>query len=244
MGPEHRRESMTIGGQQIPLPIQREDFATWQNWLSRLDTQPMEQWLSMGQPASHSAYLWGGSHVGKSHVLQACCHIAGHDGRYLPLADLSRFPPDQVLADAHLASVVAIDELDSIETDEAWQEPLFTLFNRCMESGVQLLVAANKAPAQLSALLPDLRSRLASLTIFQLPHFSEEHITALLRLRADAAGITLSNEVLQYCTMRLPRDAQRVVHFMEQLDRLSLAQSRPVTIPLIRESNLLNRADD
>ena len=44
---------MTIGGQQIPLPIQREDFATWQNWLSRLDTQPLEQWLSMGETVSH-----------------------------------------------------------------------------------------------------------------------------------------------------------------------------------------------
>ena len=235
---------MTISGQQIPLPIQREDFATWQNWLSRLDTQSMEQWLSMAQPVSQSAYLWGGSHVGKSHILQACCHMAGHDARYLPLADLLRFPPDQVLADAHLASVVAIDDMECIETEQAWQEPLFTLFNRCMESGVQLLVAASKAPAQLSALLPDLRSRLTSLTIFQLPHFSEEHIAALLRLRAEAAGITISNEVLQYCTMRLPRDAQRVVQFMEQLDRLSLAQSRPVTIPMIRESGLLNRADD
>ena len=235
---------MTIGGQQIPLPIQREDFATWQNWLSRLDTQPMEQWLSMGQPVPQSAYLWGGSHVGKSHVLQACCHVAGHNARYLPLTDLLCFPPEQVLADAHLASVVAIDDLDCIETDEAWQEPLFTLFNRCVESGGQLLVAANKAPAQLSGLLPDLRSRLTSLTIFQLAHFSEEHIAALLRLRAEAAGITLSQEVLQYCTMRLPRDAQKVVQFMEQLDRLSLAQSRPVTIPLIRESDLLNRTDD
>ena len=106
------------------------------------------------------------------------------------------------------------------------------------------MVAANKAPAQLSGLLPDLRSRLTSLTIFQLPHFSEEHIAALLRLRAEAAGITLSNEVLQYCALRLPRDAQKVVQFMEQLDRLSLAQSRPVTIPLIRESDLLNRTDD
>ena len=235
---------MTIGGQQIPLPIQREDFATWQNWLSRLDTQPREEWLSRGQPVAQRAYLWGAEHVGKSHVLQACCDMAGHNARYLPLADLLCFPPEQVLADAHLASVVAIDELDCIETDEAWQEPLFTLFNRCMESGVKLLVAASKAPVQLSALLPDLRSRLTSLTIFQLPHFSEEHIAALLRLRAEAAGITLSNEVLQYCALRLPRDAQKVVQFMEQLDRLSLAQSRPVTIPLIRESDLLNRTDD
>jgi DnaA family protein len=170
--------------------------------------------------------------------------VAGHDARYLPLADLLRFPPDEVLAEAHLASVVAIDDIECIETDQAWQEPLFTLFNRCTESGVKLLVAATKPPAQLSALLPDLRSRLTSLTIFQLPHFSEEHIAALLRLRADAAGVTLSNEVLQYCTMRLPRDARTVVHFMEQLDRLSLAQGRPVTIPLIRESGLLSRADD
>ncbi len=232
---------MTIGGQQIPLPIQRQDFATWQNWLSRPDTESLEQWLSMGEPVSQSAFLWGGSSVGKSHVLQACCQLASHDARYLPLAELLRFSPDQVLDGAHQASLVAIDDIDCIENDGAWQEPLFTLFNRCMESGGQLLIAASKAPAQLSELLPDLRSRLTSLTIFQLPHFSEEHIAALLRLRAEAAGIILSNEVLQYCSVRLPRDARRVVQFMEQLDRLSLAQSRPVTIPLIRESDLLNR---
>ena len=160
---------------------------------------------------------------------------------YVPLSDLQRYPPDQVLAGAEGAKLIALDDIDSIEQDLAWQESLFGLYNQCQESDACLLVAATQPPQQLVNMLADLRSRLSSLPVFQLPRVTETHLAELLRLRATAAGMNLSEEVVTYCVMRLPREASAAVAFIEQLDQLSLAQSRAVTIPFIRDTGLLTR---
>ena len=88
-------------------------------------------------------------------------------------------------------------------------------------------------------MLPDLRSRLSSLPVFQMPRFTEDQVAELLRLRGSAAGIEMADEVIRYCALRLPRDPRAVVDFINQLDQLSLAQRRGVTIPFVRESGLL-----
>lgn len=153
---------------QIPLSMRREDLANWDNWLSRPDTVALEQ-LLMGQLPEHSAYVWGANSIGKSHVLQACCDAQGEAARYVPMVDLIDFPPDQVLAGAEVARLVAIDDIDRAESNPGWQESLFALFNALQESGGQLLVTASKSPQQLVDMLPDLRSRLSSLPVFQMP---------------------------------------------------------------------------
>jgi len=228
---------------QIPLPIRREDFATWANWLRRPETDAMEQWLSGSADKIQSAFLCGGGGVGKSHALQACCEALNQEARYIPLNDLRVFPPDQVLAGIEGTPLVAIDDVDAVESEPVWHEGLFAAFNRCQEAGVCLLMSAQRAPKHLAQLLPDLQSRLSSLPVFQLPRFSEEHIAALLRLRAGAAGMHLNDEVVHYVMLRLARNPRAVITFVEQLDQLSLAASRAVTIPFVRDSGLLNRAE-
>jgi len=137
------------------------------------------------------------------------------------------------------ASLIAIDDIDAIEPETHWHEPLFALFNRSQERGCCLVVAARQAPQRLLHLLPDLRSRLGSLPVFHLPSFSEDHIAALLILKARNAGLQVSKEVGRYCALRLPRDPRAAIDFIEALDQMSLAQSRAITIPFVRESGLL-----
>ena len=232
---------MTQEPRQIPLLMRSEDLATWDNWLSRPETAALEQ-LLRGQIPEHSAYVWGHDGMGKSHILQACCDAEGPDARYIPLRDLVDFAPEQVLADAEIARLIAIDDIDYVESHPGWQEPLFALFNASRETGAQLLVTADKAPQQLLEALPDLRSRLSSLPVFQMPRFTEHHIAELLALRGVEAGIELSEDVARYCSLRLPRHPRAAVSFINQLDQLSLAQRRAVTIPFVRESGLLRQA--
>ncbi|GIR91660.1 MAG: hypothetical protein CM15mP92_1240 [Halieaceae bacterium] len=78
---------MTQEPGQIPLLMRSEDLATWDNWLSRPETAALEQ-LLRSQVPEHSAYVWGGAGMGKSHILQACCGAEGLDARYIPLRDL------------------------------------------------------------------------------------------------------------------------------------------------------------
>jgi len=233
---------MTQEPGQIPLLMRSEDLATWDNWLSRPETAALEQ-LLRSQVPEHSAYVWGGAGMGKSHILQACCGAEGLDARYIPLRDLIDFAPEQVLADVEVARLIAIDDIDCVESRAGWQEALFALFNASRETGAQLLVTADKAPQQLLEALPDLRSRLSSLPVFQMPRFTEEHIAELLALRGLEAGIELSDDVARYCSLRLPRHPRAVVRFINQLDQLSLAQRRAVTIPFVRESGLLRQAE-
>jgi DnaA family protein len=219
--------------------MRREDLASWENWLSRSATQALESWLATGPKAHHSAYLWGNTGLGKSHVLQACCDTWGFDARYLPLRDLKHYPPEQVLSGVEETGLIAIDDIDAIELESRWHEPLFDLFNQVQERDGCLVVAAGSAPPRLLQLLPDLRSRLGSLPVFHLPPFSEDHIAALLSLAARASGLHLSDDVGRYCALRLPRDPRAALGFMAQLDQLSLAKSRAITIPFVRESGLL-----
>ena len=233
---------MTEEPGQIPLLMRSEDLANWDNWLSRPETAALEQ-LLRGQVPEHSAYVWGGEGMGKSHILQACCDAEGLNARYIPLRDLVDFTPEQVLADTEIARLIAIDDIDCVETRHGWQEALFALFNASRETGAQLLVTADKAPQQLLEALPDLRSRLSSLPVFQMPRFTEEHIAELLALRGVQAGIELLEDVARYCSLRLPRHPRAAVRFINQLDQLSLAQRRAVTIPFVRESGLLRQAE-
>ena len=230
---------MTTSSTQIPLQMRREDLASWENWLSRPETSALEQLLAAKPFPEHGAYLWGPSGMGKSHLLQACCEVHGHHARYVPLREFGGFPPDRVLAGAETARVIALDDVDTIAESRVWQEGLFGFFNLCEESGARLLVTASAAPQQLADMLPDLRSRLSSLPVFQMPHFSEEQIADLLRLRGEAIGLQLSEDVMRYCSVRLTRNPQLVVSFVNALDQLSLAQRRAVTVPFVRESGLL-----
>ena len=232
---------MTEEPGQIPLLMRSEDLATWDNWLSRPETAALEQ-LLRGQVPEHSAYVWGGEGMGKSHILQACCEAEGLNARYIPLRDLVDFAPEQVLADTEIARLIAIDDIDCVESRSRWQEALFALFNASRETGAKLLVTADKAPQQLLDALPDLRSRLSSLPVFQMPRFTEDHIVELLALRGAQAGIELPGDVARYCSLRLPRHPRATVRFINQLDQLSLAQRRAVTIPFVRESGLLRQA--
>ena len=233
---------MTQESGQIPLMMRSEDLATWDNWLSRPETAALEQ-LLRGQVPEHSAYLWGAEGMGKSHILQACCDAEGLDARYIPLRELIDFTPEEVLADAEVARLIAIDDIDYVESRAGWQEALFSLFNASRETGAQLLVTAAKAPQQLLEALPDLRSRLSSLPVFQMPRFTEDQIAELLVLRGTEAGIEVKDEVARYCSLRLSRHPRAVVNFINQLDQLSLAQRRAVTIPFVRESGLLRQAE-
>ena len=231
-------KTMKTHSGQLPLSMGREDLANWDNWLSRPETVALEQ-LLMTQLPEHSAYVWGVRSIGKSHLLQACCDALGEAARYVPMVDLIDYPPDQVLAGAELSQLIAIDDIDHAESHAVWQEALFALFNAVQESGGQLLVTANKSPQQLVDTLPDLRSRLSSLPVFQMPRFTEDQVAELLRIRGSAAGIEMTDEVVRYCALRLPRDPRAVVEFINKLDQLSLAQRRAVTIPFVRESGLL-----
>lgn len=227
---------MTSTG-QLPLSIALDDAMTRDNWLCRPETAALERWLFVDGAA---AYVGGESGVGKSHLLQALCH-ASVGGLYLPLDELLDMPPMALLEGTEGAPLLAIDALQSIVGHDGWQEALFHLFNRAQQAGTRLVVAATRSPTMLEPLLPDLRSRLTSLPLFALPRFTSADLDALLILRGERRGLSLSSEVRSWLLRRVPRSPGDLIAVLDILDRESLARGRPVTVPLLRELTLLSR---
>ena len=76
---------------QLPLPVRLRDEATLANFLppAALAELPaaLEALVSTGTGDGEAIiYLYGPGGVGKSHLLQAACHLAGGGSLYLPLA--------------------------------------------------------------------------------------------------------------------------------------------------------------
>ncbi len=52
--------------------------------------------------------------------------------------------------------------------------------------------------------------------------------------QADARGVFLGDEVMDYILTRFSRDLASLVQLLDRLDGYSLQTQRPITIPLIK----------
>jgi DnaA family protein len=223
---------------QLPLLVQLRDDATLDNFLPTADTAPLIALLKRqsAQEGEAVVFLHGAAGSGKSHLLQACCHLVGESALYLPLAEFSAYPPAEVLAGVETLALVALDDLDAVVGHEAWEMALFDLYNRAREWGCSLLIAANSTPRNLNVQLPDLRSRLSWGVVYHLPAPGDDEKRAILRFRAQRRGLQMSEDVVAYILARAPRDLELLLEVLDRLDRASLAHQRALSIPFIKQA--------
>jgi DnaA-homolog protein len=182
-----------------------------------------------------SLFLWGATGAGKSHLLQGISRAMGARALYLPMSELYQYPPEAVLEGIVTCEAVLVDDIQLIADSGVWQEALFHNFNRLKAAGIPQLYSGLAPPAQMTKVLPDLRSRWGELIIYHLPGFTEDELGALLQFRASQRGLKLSSEVVQYILSRAPRSSSALMALLDELDHAALARGRPITIPLLAE---------
>ena len=194
--------------------------------------------LAVGTGSSHATrspvptYLWGEAGSGKSHLLKAVRQALLEQGSSVGWLDPSVMdPPD---FNERWAAVL-MDEVHLLST--AQQAAAFNWFVNAVSpaSGSQrwVLAAGNLPPADLP-LRDDLRSRLGWGHVFQLQLLNEAERRAVLRQEADARGVFLGDDVMDYMLTRFSRDLGSLMQLLEQLDGYALQTQRAITIPLIR----------
>ncbi|MGN6479244.1 DnaA regulatory inactivator Hda [Luteibacter sp.] len=184
-------------------------------------------------------YTSGPLGSGRTHLLVAACQAAidaGRSAQYLPLAGLrgTRAAAIRGMAGSDL---LAIDDLDSIAGDPDGEHALFDTFNSYKADGCTLLFAANVPPATLDIALPDLRSRLGSLTQAVLKPQGDAERRQALRDHAADRAIELDDTVLDWLFAHHARDLGALLDLLDTLDRATLAAQRRVTVPFLK--NLL-----
>lgn len=223
---------------QLPLGIKLRDSATFANYFPGANLEVagyLQQHGGLrGEPC---AYLWGGAGTGKTHLLQATCHmVASRDEAtaYLPLSQAGELSLSILEGMADL-SLVCIDDIEYIAGHDDWEQALFHLYNCMRDAGTHLLISGRNSPASSGIKLPDLASRLAWGAVFQLQPLNDEEKLQALQLRANARGMEMPGDVARYLLNRSQRDMPGLYSILDQLDHVSLAAQRRLTIPFIKE---------
>ncbi|MES2553614.1 MAG: DnaA/Hda family protein, partial [Pseudomonadota bacterium] len=114
------------------------------------------------------------------------------------------------------------------------QIALFNTYNQLRETRGALIASGIAAPMQMD-LRDDLATRLAWGLSYQLHPLSDEEKAQALKNHAQARGMKLPDEVLEYCLRHLRRDMPSLTSTLDALDEWSLTYKRPVTLPLLRQ---------
>ena len=182
--------------------------------------------------------LWGDAASGKTHLLNASAHFARKQGIELQLYDAAQL----VCCDASTfegygnCDVLAVDNLDAVVGDAAWEAFFYQAINRCRDGEYRFVFTLAARPGNQAFGLADLRSRLQWGLLLQLPASGDAEVRDILRRRAELLGFELSDEVISYLMNRYPRDLAAQMAILRHLDGASLSQQRRITIPLVRQA--------
>jgi len=188
----------------------------------------LQLWAGSPTRSPVPTYLWGPPASGKTHLLKAVQEALREQGATAGWMDATVLEPPPyderwavvLLVDVHLYTAVQ-------------QHAAFSWFvgAQTMQRGV--LAAGLQPPAGLQ-LREDLRTRLGWGHVFQLQLLSEPQRRSVLRQSADARGVFLSDEVMDFMLTRFSRDLGSLMQLLEQLDAYALQTQRAITIPLIK----------
>jgi DnaA family protein len=173
-------------------------------------------------------YLWGAHGSGKTHLLKAVAEALREQGAAAGWLEPADHQPPEF--DERWA-VVLLDDVHLYTAEQ--QHAAFNWFVNAQTMQRGVLAAGSLPPADLP-LREDLRTRLGWGHVFQLQVLSEPERRAVLRQAADARGIFLGDEVMDFMLTRFSRDLGSLMQLLEQLDGYALQTKRAITIPLIR----------
>lgn len=223
---------------QLPLYLSLKDDASFENFYPGTNLEMVTALKSAASGQGEKIiYICGARGQGLSHLLQASCHEAARhklSAVYLPLGELMTSSPE-MLHGLEALSLICIDDLQCLSASPDWEEAVFHLYNRVYDARGTIILAGKDLPQALPLQLPDLVSRLSWGVTYQLHPLSDAEKIMVLVRRAQARGITLSEDVGKYLLSHCPRHMTTLLAALDALDKASLAAQRRLTIPFVKE---------
>jgi len=192
----------------------------------------LELWAGNTLRSPVPTYLWGEPASGKTHLLRAVSEALREQGAPVGWMDATVLEPPEfseswaavILDDCHLYTAVQ-------------QQAAFNWFVNALNSAdgrPRGVLAAGLVPPADLALREDLRTRLGWGHVFALQALTEAERRAVLRREADARGVFLGDDAMDFMLTRFSRDLASLMQLLDQLDSYALQTKRAITIPLIK----------
>ena len=178
-------------------------------------------------------YLWGEAGTGKTHLLRSVREALREQGVQCGWCDAGT---DRAVCFDERWHAVLLDDVHLYNT--AQQAAAFNWFVNALSPATGaprwVLAAGGVPPADLP-LRDDLRTRLGWGHVFQLQLLGETERRSVLRQHADARGLFLGDEVMDFMLSRFSRDLGSLMQLFDRLDRHALRKQRAITVPLLKD---------
>ncbi|MDP3515193.1 MAG: DnaA regulatory inactivator Hda [Sulfuritalea sp.] len=214
---------------QLLLDLKPEQPPTLNNFVTGANGELLRRLRNLTEAHSFDAlYIWGTPGGGKSHLLAATAAAAAGQ-RPVSYLQGAQAGDERALASG---SLLVIDDVQQLGPEA--QIALFRAFNAARFLGLALLLAGDQPPLRL-ALREDLRTRIGQSLIYEIQPLSDEEKAAALQRHAVERGMLMDPGVVHYLLRHGRRDLPSLMAMLNHLDRASLEQKRPPTLPLLRE---------
>lgn len=220
---------------QLPLAVGLEDEATFENFVTAPNNLQLVTWLRELERQDSPVLILGPRASGRTHLLQACCHLTGDQGAFfMPLRHKEQVRPE-ILEGLDGLSMICIDDLQFAAGDVDWELALVHLIDTVNPSTSHLVLSTSARAADLPWELPDLRSRLQQALFFRLHPLDEAGVMQAFELRARNRGLNLAAGVTEYIGSRAKRRPDAFMEILRRLDESSMQRQHRITIPLVKE---------
>jgi DnaA family protein len=189
-------------------------------------------WANSPLDSPVPTYLWGDEASGKTHLLKAVSEALRGQGASSGWMDASMLEPP---AFNESWSAVIMDDCHLYTA--AQQRAAFNWFVNALSTDdghPRWVVAAGNVPPADLPLREDLRTRLGWGNVFALQALNDAERRAVLRREADARGVFLSDEVMDFMLTRFSRDLGSLMQLLDKLDGYALQTKRAITVPLLK----------
>ena len=193
--------------------------------------------------AYNPLFIWGGSGLGKTHLL----HAAGNYAQVLQPNLRIKYVSSEEFTNDYINSVrddrqesfkrryrdldiLMVDDIQFLEGKEGTQEEFFHTFNALHQSNKQIILSSDRPPKQLTTLEDRLRTRFEGGLITDIQPPDLETRIAILMKKAAADGTRVSEDVLELIASQFESSIRELEGALIRVSAYSSLINEPITL--------------
>jgi chromosomal replication initiator protein len=198
--------------------------------------------------AYNPLFIYGGSGLGKTHLL----HAIGHYARELGHARIVRYVSTEEFTNDYINSlrdnrghdfqrrhrevdILLIDDIQFLEKKERTQEEFFHTFNTLHNANKQIVITSDRSPKALATLEDRLRTRFEWGLLADIQPPDLETRIAILQKKSAQERLAFPGEVLEFIASRVANSIRELEGALIRVTAYANLSRSAVTLPIAEE---------